>query len=252
MKIYDGISKSIRSKRILMFKFILTFILFSYGVYKIYMFLYTSKLFEIKNVNISRGEMVKAEEVQNLSGYRPGINIFSINMERSSRRILTNAWIKEVTIRRILPDTVEILLSERMPRAMVALDHLYYVDDECNVFKKVDPGEPVNFPVITGLNRDEILTGNEYGKNSIRMALRLLDLIERSGMDEDISEINIDKIYGLSFFTKKGAVQVKLGFTDYEEKLMKFKKVMEDLRARNTEPSYINLKYEGKAIVKLK
>lgn len=252
MKIINGLNRYVRSKGIQKFIFIMLFVFCCYVAYRTYIFLYTSSLFEIKNVNISRGEMINTEEVYNLSGYRPGINIFSINMKRASKRIMTNPWIKEVRIRRILPDTVEISFSERIPRAIVSLDHLYYVDSEGNVFKKVEAGEPVNLPVITGLNREEILTENGDGKKNILLALELLNVIENSGIEQDISEINIDKIYGLSFFTKKGGIQVKVGFTDFREKLLKFKKVMDDLNARNTVPSYIDLKYEGKAIVKLK
>ena len=74
---------------------------------------------------------------------------------------------------------VVIEIEERIPRAIVAMGKLYYVDSDGVVFKEVGAGESVQFPLLTGLPPDELGSRDPAVRRKIQDAVRLGDLMAK-------------------------------------------------------------------------
>jgi cell division protein FtsQ len=66
----------------------------------------------------------------------------------------------------------------------------------------------------------------------------------------DISEIHYDKGYGFTLFTMSGGVPVKLGNSQFGEKLARLSRIYRELQAQLPTLEYIDLDYGDKIIVK--
>lgn len=181
-------------------------------------------------------------------------NILSIELASLRSKVENNPWIERAEIRRIFPDRISIKITERRPAAFIFLDRLYYIDAEGVIFARVSEGHEIDRPILTGVNRDDFEANPDESWGLISKALELLKLMERGEVlsQTDISEIHMDKAFGISIYTSEGAVEIKLGLDHYEAKWERLERVWRHLRKRSLKPAYIDCNYEKRVIVKMR
>ena len=95
------------------------------------------------------------KEILALAAVRPAANILTLNPDAITRRIRTNPWIREVFIGREFPDRLVILVRERKAVALLQGEKdLYLLDSEGSPFKKLEPEDELNLPILTGCVRE--------------------------------------------------------------------------------------------------
>lgn len=171
---------------------------------------------DIKTIEV-RGEMrLDDEDVVTLSGIRSGENIIKVDIKETEKNIRANDFIKEVTVKRILPDKVVIEVEEFVPVAFVTTNGLYVMDTRGEIFKKFSPNDELDLPVITGLEKVS------ESENILRdMALGFIESARVSaGLDVgEISEVHVDNIYGITVYTTREGAALKMGSGRFEEKI---------------------------------
>jgi cell division protein FtsQ len=146
-----------------------------------------------------------------------------------------------------------IRVEERQPRAIIDLDYLYYVDQAGDVFKMLEAGDQLNYPVITGINRQYLLDHPDQTQDCLNLALKLMDeLGSRSLFNlEDVSEIHYDQQEGLILHTLVGGVPVRMGTQGFAAKLDRLEAIYDDLEPRLLALKYIDLNVADRVIVKV-
>ncbi len=94
------------------------------ALYGAYVLVMDRDLFTVTRVDVE-GDLrhLNADEIRTLSGVEPGQNLFRIDMTDIQRHIFEHPWVAEVTVRRKLPHTVWIYVSEREPVAIMTVDN---------------------------------------------------------------------------------------------------------------------------------
>lgn len=213
-----------------------------------------SPRFAIRTVEVRTGPRVKPEEVRKLTGIMEGKNIFSFQLAEAVRQIEFHPWVLRAAVTRKLPDRVEIAVTERAPMALAALGWLYYVDQEGHVFKRVLPGESLNYPVLTGLALDQVIADQPATEAEIRKALAVLELAQGSKVlpAAAISEVHLDPTYGVSLFTAGEGLCIRLGEGDFAERWQRLERVLVELTGDWAKVEMIDLNFQGQATVKLR
>ncbi len=208
--------------------------------------------FTIKEVNVNTGQHVSREDVLKLAGIREGRNIFSFHLAEAIQGVEFHPWVKSVSVRRQLPDRVLIELEERTPIAIVAMDSLYYLDEDLEIFKKVVPADSLDFPVITGLFLQEVIENKVTAE--LRKTAEILYLAGRSRIlpVKDISEIHLDSIFGIELWTSKDAVLIKFGEGELQKKWKELERVVLELDSDLKKVAVLDLNCEGRITAKLK
>lgn len=207
--------------------------------------------FQVKEVNVHGCARIQRERVIQLADLK-GKNIISLNLRQVARRIKQERWIEQVVVRRELPDRIEICLKERQAVALVNLDAIWLVDEKGRVFMQVRDDEYFDLPMLTGLSREYLKREPQKANQLIRQALTLVPLVHaRIGLSqENISEIHINPDTGFSFYDVESATQVKLGLSDFYEKLERYRKLRGVMNSERT-PRVIDLRYKDKILVTL-
>jgi cell division protein FtsQ len=205
----------------------------------------------VKEVNVHGCARIQRERVIQLADLK-GKNIISLNLRQVARRIKQERWIEQVVVRRELPDRIEICLKERQAVALVNLDAIWLVDEKGRVFMQVSDDEYFDLPMLTGLSREYLKREPQKANQLIRQALTLVPLVHaRIGLSqENISEIHINPDTGFSFYDVESATQVKLGLSDFYEKLERYRKLRGVMNSERT-PRVIDLRYKDKILVTL-
>jgi len=209
-------------------------------------------LLQVEAIEVSKLRHLTRDEVVDLTGVRPGDSMLGLRLRRIGEQLAKNPWIETVQVRRYFPHTLSIEVAEREPVAVMNMGFLYYMDAKGEVFKPLTQGDSLNFPVITGVTEEELTRDPKGTKEMLAGAVALMDMLKKGSAFTlaDVSEIHIDKGFGLTLFTAAGGVPVRLGKDGFESKLIRFATVYGELKAQMAAVEYIDCDYQDKIIVK--
>jgi cell division protein FtsQ len=191
--------------------------------------------FKIKGVEITGCKKVSRSELLKKMGITEETNILDLNLRKINQEIERIPWVERASIRRRLPDRLVVRIWEQEPRVLIHLDHLYYLNRAGKAFKKTQPGDDLNFPVITGLSKEAFFQETQRTREVVMRVLEILDFIEQNKVPFDlsqVSEIQVDGGDGLSLLVNQGNLKINLGLSSYQEKFRRLNVVREDLEKR--------------------
>ncbi|HYX91543.1 MAG TPA: cell division protein FtsQ/DivIB, partial [Myxococcaceae bacterium] len=140
---------------------------------------------------------------------------------------------------RHFPSAVSVRVVEHEPAALVALSDLYLLDREGEPFRRLQPGDAVDLPLVTGVSRESYMQDPAAAADSFRRALAALDAFARVEKGERISEIHVEA-RGLTFFTASGT-ELRWGDGPSPERLARLARVRAELARRGLSAEVIHL-----------
>ncbi|MBI5327909.1 MAG: FtsQ-type POTRA domain-containing protein [Deltaproteobacteria bacterium] len=227
-------------------------LLIIFGAWRLYHELLRIPYLAIKEIRIAGNMRVSKAEVLELAGINLGDNLLKINTGDIQKNLRLNTWIAEVDVARNFPNRLSIGIKERKPVAFINLDSLYFVDETGIIFKKISIEDEIDLPIITGLKMEDIEEEVKTSELAIK-AVNLIHVLEKKEIfanNEELSEINIDKAYGLTLYTMQQGTRIELGDEEFTEKIEKLKRV---IQSRNgfADIEFIGLNYNKGVVVKL-
>ena len=212
-----------------------------------------SGYFGVQQIRVEQQERVTEGDILDASDIKVGDSLFDLELHMIGRKIEEHPWIARADVERSFPDQVVIRVVEREARAIIDLGYLYYVDRAGEVFKMLDASDRLDYPVITGIDRQYLLDNPDQTQGCLNLALRLMDELgsrELFNLD-DVSEIHYDQQEGIILHTRIGGVPVRMGTLGFNVKLNRLEKIYGDLEPRLTALKYIDLNVTDRVIVKV-
>src|SRR6185369_11761389 len=221
-------------------------------IYGCYQAIRNVSLFSLKSIEVSSARHLTRDEILGMAGVEPGKDLLRMNLKRMGEHILQNPWVETVRINRYFPDAVSIVITEREPVAIVNMGFIYYLDKKGNIFKVLNQGDKLDFPVVTGFSEEDLGSDPKGTKAALEDTCLLLKILREKGafILADVSEIHYDKGYGFTLFTAAGALPVKVGSGDFSAKVERFARIYQDLMVQLPSIHYIDLDFNDKIIVK--
>lgn len=201
----------------------------------------TSPFFGLARVEAVGHVRVTPAEIKRLGGLARGLNLFQLDPAAIERGIGAHPWVKEVELRRRYPSTVSVRIVEHVPAAILALHDLYLVDGEGHPFKRLQPGDDADLPLITGLEREVYGQDPEAASVRVREALTAIHAYREAGLANDgrVSEAHLGAA-GLTLITGKGQ-ELRLPDGDLGPALARLVRIRRELVGRNLEAEVIHL-----------
>jgi cell division protein FtsQ len=226
-----------------------------------YHHLLTSNLFCIKDINnieIEGARRLSRSLLLQQSKLVPGASLLAVRPGQVERALMAHPWIAKAEVSRKWPNSLHVTIQERDPVALVQFgEELLYTDRQGMIFKPLSPGDPHNFPVITGLTPEQFRHPAGDLPEVVAQAFQLMDELKATQPPlnlENISEIHVDLERGFTLYANGVAVALDIGFQEYSEKLQKFSQLWPVLVHKGllTKVGRINLNYPRRALVTLK
>lgn len=214
-----------------------------------------SAFFSVQNIEVEGNTALQRERIIETSGLNYGTNIFSMDTNEAILKIKMYPSVKEVMIKRKLPNTLQISVDERVPLALVVGQNGFIIVDNEGIFlKKVTDLKDLNMPVISGIPVDDSgRPGSSIMTPSLDAALKVAELMNET-LRENVTEIMAPSPLSLTLKTVQG-VKVLFGEpNDFERKV----KLMEKLLTKNgavineQTVEYIDLRYDTSPVIKRK
>jgi cell division protein FtsQ len=224
------------------------------GVVLLAVIIVQAPYFRLQHVEVTGNRHLSEDDVVEISGLKPGINLLTVDLGAVVDRTRRQPWIRSASVYRRLPGRIVIEVEERVPRAILAAGSLYYVDDQAEVFTKALPGCSVEYPLLTGVSADDLKANGPEVRELVRNGLELVRILEQTATDLNpaaISEIRVDIYSGLSIVTSAGRTVV-MGKDNFEDKLARYSRLKRFLTRRGewNNARMIDLDFEDRALVR--
>jgi len=192
-----------------------------------------SPRFAVRDVEVGPSTRVSAEEIRALAGVQPGDRLLAVDPDAVAARLTTHPWVLAARVRRELPSTLAIEVTERRAVATALLGALYLVDPEGRPFKRATFAEADGLPVITGVSRDQYAAVRTTSEAVFRQALDLYQTYSDGHPERPkLSEVHVDTRAGFSLVLFEGSGEIRLGRGDFEAKLARFDRIFGALGPR--------------------
>ena len=207
-------------------------------------------MFQIDRVVVRGNQRLSSGEVIGLLDGLKGQSILSVNLERWRDAVLASPWVADVSLRRTLPSTVDVVVHERAPLGIGRINAaLYLVDDRGTVIDEYGPMyADLDLPIIDGLSA----AGAGESANVYRAALahRLLDSLRVRSMAGQISQIDVSDARNAVVLLDGDPTLLRLGNERFVERLQSYFELAPALREQVPAIDYVDLRFDERVYVR--
>jgi cell division protein FtsQ len=203
-----------------------------------------SSRFDVAAIDVIGNAQRPAAAIVAESGIAIGSNVFGADLNAARARILAaDSWLADATLARRLPSTIQIQVTERHAAALVAMGDTYLATAQGEPFKKVDPEDSVDLPLVTGLRPEQFVEDREGGLQTVRRAMDLAAEYERGPLAKraPLEEVHVEPDGAFSLIVGRSAMQLVLGGPPFRRKLDQATRVVAELDRRGAKADAIML-----------
>jgi cell division protein FtsQ len=185
-----------------------------------------SPIFRVQEVTFTGQRHVSSLVIRHLSDIRYKEHLLFIKTTEAEYKIQQHPWIKEAKISRFFPSSVNIEVEEYQPVIVLAMENLWYVDYEGDIFRKADSNN-LDYPILTGVPNSWISQHPELLFKTIEEALEIYNAckVPLIGSVESVSEINFHPNTGFRVILRNGTI-LSLGFFDPYDRITRLRKMI--------------------------
>lgn len=204
-------------------------------------------MFTVEEVRIKGNRRIVGREILKRSGLREGQSSIFFFEKEVEDEILKNPWIKKVSVQKDFPKKVTINVEEEEVYCIVLSDggKPLYMSRSGRILGSGNFDLGLDFPVLIGDGIGD--------PKLLEEALEILELSKNSAVLkwDDISEVQLNSIYGITVFTNDSS-RIEFDRDNIVEKWDKAERIMRYSRSLGLEESYINVSSGSMGVVDFK
>lgn len=187
----------------------------------------TSEFFTTAHIDVTGNTRLTREMVLQYGGIREGDNSLAISIAEVERNLRNTPWVKEASVKRLLPDRFIIKIQERMPAFWVRKDDtLYYANENGEIIAPVESRNFLSLPTLT------ILPGSE---DAIACLSRLMSDIRNGALPVEagaIAQVVLSPANGIELKLEDRDLKLAIATDDWEGNLTRMGLALSDMARR--------------------
>jgi cell division protein FtsQ len=224
-----------------------------YAVYRAFGLVVGAPALQVRRIAVRGNVRLSAGEVQTLVDGLRGTSILTANLTAYRQRLLDSPWVADVALRRVLPSTVEVFVSERLPMGLCRLGgQLYLIDRYGMVIDEFGPQySEFDLPIVDGLVRAPSSGAPALDERRADLAARVIDAIApRKDLAQRISQIDVTELHDAVVLLEGDSALLHLGETHFLERLQSYVDLSAALRERVPDIDYVDLRFDERVYVR--
>jgi cell division protein FtsQ len=208
---------------------------------------------QVRRISVNGNVRLSSGEVQAIVEGLRGSNILTADLSRYRATLLSSPWVADVALRRVLPSTVDIFVSERRPMGICRIGAtLWLVDPHGFLIGEFGPQyAEFDLPIIDGLVRGPSSGQPTIDERRAELASRLIDaLAARSDLAKRVSQIDVRDLHDAVVLLDDDPAMLHLGDDHFVERLQNYVDLSSALRARVPEIDYVDLRFGERVYVR--
>jgi len=217
-------------------------------------FIFSSSFCNIENVIIKGNDYLSEDRIFYKSGIQLGENIFRLDLIKSKDSLIQEPWIKEVEVKRVIPNKIIISIKERKPAAIVYTREEYFSSTkEGIILTKIDrQEEKFDLPLILGLELGEIKIGKSIDRPEFRAALDSINSAEVI-LPKKFCRVEILSPDDFMICNKDDTLKVRVNGPEgvlNKENLLR--EALEKIEREKLLVEYVDIRFKDSLVIKLK
>jgi cell division septal protein FtsQ len=225
----------------------------AYAAYRALDLVVSAAALKVQNISVHGNVRMSAGEVRALVEGLRGTSILSADLAAYRRRLLHSPWVADVALRRVLPSTVEVFVSERQPMGVCRMrSQLYLIDRSGHVIDEFGPQyAEFDLPIIDGLLRPPSSGQPALDERRADLAARVIDAIApRTDLARQLSQIDVSDLHDAVLLLEGDPALLHVGEDHFLERLQAYTDVAPALRDRVQDIDYVDLRFEDRLYVR--
>ena len=208
---------------------------------------------QVRRIAVHGNVRISSGEVQAIVDGLRGTSILTADLAGYRRRLMSSPWIADVALRRVLPSTVEIFVSERRPVGLCRLGSaLYLIDAGGTLIDEFGPQyAEFDLPIIDGL-----VAAPNSGQPTIDparadLAARVIEAVApRKDIAQRVSQIDVRDLHDAVVMLQDDGALLHLGDDKFLERLQSYVDLAPALREQVNEIDYVDLRFGARVYVR--
>jgi cell division septal protein FtsQ len=208
---------------------------------------------QVRRIAVHGNVRISSGEVQAIVDGLRGSNILTADLGSYRRRLLGSPWVSDVAMRRVLPSTVEVFVSERTPVGLCRLGStLYLVDAGGTLIDEFGPQyAEFDLPIIDGLVRSPAGGQPSIDEGRAELAARVIEaLAPRKDIAQKVSQIDVRDAHDAVVMLDNDGALLHLGDERFLERLQSYVDLAPALREQVREIDYVDLRFGERVYVR--
>jgi cell division septal protein FtsQ len=194
----------------------------------------------------------KAEVVAVLSGLR-GKSLVWADLDEWRRRLLASPWVRDASLRRSLPSTVEVVIAERQPVGVGRIQgEMYLVDEGGVIIDRYGPQyADLDLPIIDGLAARSTDDGSLTDEARAELAARVIAALKaKPEIAKRLSQVDVGDLHNASVILNGDAAVIQLGEDQFLQRLQSYLELAAALHERVAEIDSVDLRFDDRIYVR--
>ena len=224
-----------------------------YATYRSVELVAGSTLLQVQRIRVHGNVKLSVGEVHALMRGLQGSNILTTNLGRYRSRLLQSPWVAEVALRRVLPSTIDVYISERRPFGLCRLgNQLYLIDRDGTVMDEFSPQyAEFDLPIVDGLVRAPKKGAPTVDGRRAALAARVVDSIQASqDLIKRVSQIDVTDAHDAVILLDDDPALLHVGEEKFRERLQSYLEIADALKQRIPDIDYVDLRFDQRVYVK--
>jgi cell division protein FtsQ len=206
-----------------------------------------ARVLSIRDVLVDGNSRLPTSDVlDKLHGLR-GEHILRTDLQQWRVRLREVPWIKDASLRRRLPSTVEVIVQERTPLAIGRLgDGLYVVDTQGVVIDEYGQAYvDLDLPIVDGLSNTRTKPGERTDEARASLAAKVIRaLAAKPDVAARVSQIDVKDIRNAAVILSGDSTLVQVGEERFLERVELYLELGSVLRESVPDIDYVNLRFD--------
>jgi cell division protein FtsQ len=205
-----------------------------------------SPAFQVDRLRVRGAVRLSAAEVEALLTGLRGENILMVDLEQYRRRALESPWIAEAILSRVLPSTIDVEVTERIPMSIARFAGQLYLVDRAGVI--VDEYGPqyreFDLPIVDGLIAAQRTGAPVIEPARLEVTTRLLAALSATpAIGARVSQVDVANPHDVVVLLDDDPARLHVGDESFVERLQQYLELAPSLRQQLAGIDYVDLRF---------
>ena len=225
----------------------------AYGVVRTSAVAAHAHVLEVETITVRGNQrLAKGEVLAILSGLR-GENLVWTDLDLWRKRLMASPWVRDASLRRSLPSTIDVVVSERLPIGIGRIHaDLYLVDERGVVIDQYGPQyADLDLPIIDGLSAAPDGGGSLTDEGRADLAARVIAAVKaKPNVARRLSQVDVSDLHNASVILSDDPAVIQLGEDQFLARLQAYLDLAPTLRERVADIDYVDLRFDDRIYVR--
>jgi cell division protein FtsQ len=234
-------------------KYAVIALLLAFGLYRVASVVTHARMLQVDRIVVHGNERLSKSEVAALLSGLRGTSLVWADLDLWRKRLLASPWIRDASLRRSLPSTVEVVVAERQPVGVGRIHGAMYLVDESGII--IDQYGPqyadLDLPIIDGLSTQSADDGALTDEPRAELAARVIAALKgRPEVAKRLSQVDVSDLHNATVILTGDAAVILLGEDQFLQRLQSYLDLASALRERVAEIDYVDLRFDDRIYVR--